>query len=95
MLSPRMALACAGVSAVLWGVALYYGSFTRRAQRIYQDALAESNSAAGGCQWVMSHQWWDGSMYWDESSPGRCSSFSSSFSKMDRRSPYLAADSNE
>lgn len=47
MLSPRMALACLGVSVALWTVALFYGSFTRRAQRIYQDALADSNSAAG------------------------------------------------
>ena len=46
-LSPRMALACAGVSALLWTVALFYGQFTRRAQRIYQDALAESNTTAG------------------------------------------------
>lgn len=43
-----MALACAAVSGALWCVALFYGGFTRRAQRIYQDALAESNSAAGG-----------------------------------------------
>ncbi len=36
-------MACGGVTVVLWGVALKYGSFSRKAQRTYQDALASTN----------------------------------------------------
>ena len=42
-LSHELALACGGVTFVLWGVALKYGGFSRKAQRTYQDALANTN----------------------------------------------------
>ena len=41
-----MAGAVAGVAACLAAVAATYGAFTRRAQRVYQDALASSNATA-------------------------------------------------
>ncbi|KAA6417134.1 MAG: ABC transporter B family member chloroplastic-like [Trebouxia sp. A1-2] len=44
-LSRRLAAAVAGVTALLWIVALCYGNFSRKAQRTYQDALAETNQA--------------------------------------------------
>jgi len=44
-LSRKLAAAVAGVTALLWIVALCYGNFTRKAQRTYQDALAETNQA--------------------------------------------------
>lgn len=45
-LSPAMTAAVGGVSLALVFVATVYGSFTRRTQRIYQDALATSNAVA-------------------------------------------------
>ncbi|DBA70277.1 TPA: hypothetical protein ACH3X2_012175 [Trebouxia sp. C0005] len=45
-LSRRLAAAVAGVTALLWIVALCYGNFSRKAQRTYQDALAETNQVA-------------------------------------------------
>lgn len=45
-LSPAMTATTAGVAAVLVAVASCYGAFTRRTQRIYQDALAGSNAVA-------------------------------------------------
>jgi len=42
-LSKDLALACGGVTFVLWCVALRYGGFSRKAQRTYQDALANTN----------------------------------------------------
>lgn len=45
-LSPRITGATAGVGAALVLVAGVYGAFTRRAQRIYQDALASSTATA-------------------------------------------------
>ena len=42
-MSRRLATAVAGVTALLWIVALRYGNFSRKAQRTYQDALAETN----------------------------------------------------
>lgn len=45
-LSKELALACGGVTCVLWAVALRYGSFSRKAQRTYQDALANTNEAS-------------------------------------------------
>lgn len=42
-LSRKLAAAVAGVTALLWVVALCYGNFSRKAQRTYQDALAETN----------------------------------------------------
>jgi len=44
-LSRKLAAAVAGVTALLWIVALCYGNFSRKAQRTYQDALAETNQA--------------------------------------------------
>lgn len=43
MLSKELALTCGSVTVLLWAVALRYGSFTRKAQRAYQDGLAETN----------------------------------------------------
>ncbi|KAI3423870.1 hypothetical protein D9Q98_009704 [Chlorella vulgaris] len=45
-LSPEMTATTGAVAAALVLVAGTYGSFTRRAQRIYQDSLASSNAAA-------------------------------------------------
>ena len=42
-MSRKLATAVAGVTALLWIVALRYGNFSRQAQRTYQDALAETN----------------------------------------------------
>ena len=42
-MSRKLATAVAGVTALLWIVALRYGNFSRKAQRTYQDALAETN----------------------------------------------------
>lgn len=42
-MSRQLATAVAGVTALLWVVALRYGNFSRKAQRTYQDALAETN----------------------------------------------------
>lgn len=43
VMSRKLATACACITAVLWLVALRYGNFSRKAQRTYQDALAETN----------------------------------------------------
>ena len=45
-MSSRLATACAAVTALLWIVALRYGNFSRKAQRTYQDALAETNQVS-------------------------------------------------
>ena len=42
-MSRQLATAVASVTALLWIVALRYGNFSRKAQRTYQDALAETN----------------------------------------------------
>ena len=42
-LSKELALTCGSVTMLLWAVALRYGAFTRKAQRAYQDGLAETN----------------------------------------------------
>ena len=42
-MSRQLATAVAGVTALLWIVALRYGNFSRKAQRTYQDAPAETN----------------------------------------------------
>lgn len=34
---------------LLWAVALRYGAFTRKAQRAYQDGLAETNEVQPAC----------------------------------------------
>ena len=44
-LSHELALTCGSVTLLLWAAALKYGAFTRRAQRAYQDGLAETNQA--------------------------------------------------
>ena len=44
-LSRELALTCGSVTLLLWAAALKYGAFTRRAQRAYQDGLAETNQA--------------------------------------------------
>ena len=44
-LSRELALTCGSVTVLLWAAALRYGAFTRRAQRAYQDGLAETNQA--------------------------------------------------
>lgn len=46
-MSRQLATAVAGVTALLWIVALRYGNFSRQAQRTYQDALAETNQVGG------------------------------------------------
>ena len=46
MLSKELALTCCSVTVLLWAVALRYGGFTRKAQRAYQDGLAETNQVA-------------------------------------------------
>ena len=43
ILSRELALTCFSVTVLLWLVALRYGAFTRKAQRAYQDGLAETN----------------------------------------------------
>ena len=43
MLSKELALTCGSVTVLLWAVAIRYGAFTRKAQRAYQDGLAETN----------------------------------------------------
>ena len=43
ILSRELALTCFSVTMLLWLVALRYGAFTRKAQRAYQDGLAETN----------------------------------------------------
>ena len=45
-LSRELALSCGAVTCVLWAVALRYGGFSRKAQRTYQDALANTNEVA-------------------------------------------------
>jgi hypothetical protein len=49
MLSKELALTCCSVTVLLWAVALRYGGFTRKAQRAYQDGLAETNQV--GALW--------------------------------------------
>lgn len=42
-LSKELAIACGIVTIISWAVALRYGAFTRTAQRLYQDSLANTN----------------------------------------------------
>lgn len=49
ILSRELALTCFSVTLLLWLVALRYGAFTRKAQRAYQDGLAETNEVATQC----------------------------------------------
>ena len=47
-LSRRLAWTCVGVTAALWLVAIQYGAFSRKSQRAYQDALADTNQVGFG-----------------------------------------------
>ena len=49
ILSRELALTCFSVTVLLWLVALRYGAFTRKAQRAYQDGLAETNEVLFRC----------------------------------------------
>ena len=49
ILSRELALTCFSVTVLLWAVALRYGAFTRKAQRAYQDGLAETNEVQPAC----------------------------------------------
>ena len=42
-LSRSLAATCGVVCALLWLVALRYGAFQRRSQRLYQNVLADTN----------------------------------------------------
>ncbi len=44
-LSRSLAATCGVVCALLWLVALRYGAFQRRSQRLYQNVLADTNQA--------------------------------------------------
>ena len=50
-LSRELALACLGMTVLLWGVALRHGSFSRRAQRAYMNKLADTNQASPSQHW--------------------------------------------
>ena len=54
ILSRELALTCFSVTVLLWLVALRYGAFTRKAQRAYQDGLAETNEVLIRCS-IVSH----------------------------------------
>ena len=54
ILSRELALTCFSVTVLLWLVALRYGAFTRKAQRAYQDGLAETNEVLIQCS-IVSH----------------------------------------
>ena len=43
LLSRELFAACVASTLVLWAVALRFGSYSRRAQRAYQDTLADTN----------------------------------------------------
>lgn len=45
-MSRSLAATCAGVTSLLWLVALRYGAFQRRSQRLFQDALADTGQVA-------------------------------------------------
>jgi hypothetical protein len=55
VLSRELALACAASTAVLWLVALRFGGYSRRAQRSYQDTLADTNQVRPGYE--VARQW--------------------------------------
>jgi hypothetical protein len=46
VMSRSLAATCAGVTSLLWLVALRYGAFQRRSQRLFQDALADTGQVA-------------------------------------------------
>ena len=72
-LSRKLAAAVAGVTALLWIVALCYGNFSRKAQRTYQDALAETNQAGLWSQHLMMSIW--NVAFLLSQAPGTCSLF--------------------
>eukprot|EP00201_Polytomella_parva_P022584 CAMPEP_0175045550 /NCGR_PEP_ID=MMETSP0052_2-20121109/4493_1 /TAXON_ID=51329 ORGANISM="Polytomella parva, Strain SAG 63-3" /NCGR_SAMPLE_ID=MMETSP0052_2 /ASSEMBLY_ACC=CAM_ASM_000194 /LENGTH=394 /DNA_ID=CAMNT_0016309109 /DNA_START=588 /DNA_END=1769 /DNA_ORIENTATION=- len=45
-LERRLCMVTLGITALLWAVALLYGDFARRSQKVFQDVLALSNTAA-------------------------------------------------
>lgn len=45
-MSRSLAGTCAAVTSLLWLVALRYGSFQRKSQRLFQDALADTGQVA-------------------------------------------------
>ncbi len=47
-LSRSLAATCGTVCLLLWLVALRYGAFQRRSQRLYQNFLADTNQARAG-----------------------------------------------
>jgi hypothetical protein len=46
VMSRSLAGTCAAVTSLLWLVALRYGAFQRRSQRLFQDALADTGQVA-------------------------------------------------
>jgi len=46
IMSRTLAASCALVTSVMWVVAVRYGSFQRRSQRLFQDALADTGQVA-------------------------------------------------
>lgn len=46
IMSRTLAGSCAAVTSLLWLVALRYGAFQRRSQRLFQDALADTGQVA-------------------------------------------------
>ena len=46
VMSRSLAATCAAVTSLLWLVALRYGAFQRRSQRLFQDALADTGQVA-------------------------------------------------
>lgn len=46
IMSRSLALTCGVVTSLLWLVALRYGNFQRRSQRLFQDALADTGQVA-------------------------------------------------
>ena len=45
-MSRSLAGSCAAVSSLLWLVALRYGAFQRKSQRLFQDALADTGQVS-------------------------------------------------
>ncbi len=58
IMSRELAVSCALVTGVMWMVALRYGNFQRRSQRLFQDALADTGqaSAAAACHTLCAPQ---------------------------------------
>lgn len=50
-MSRTLAGSCAAVTSLLWLVALRYGAFQRKSQRLFQDALADTGQVAEEVSW--------------------------------------------